>query len=392
MRHTSTKSPPYSSLNKARLIHSGREYFNLFISLIDHATEIIQLQCYIYENDETGYAIANALIAAVKRNVKVYMLVDGYASQGLHHKFVENLKAAGIQFRFFEPLFRSKYFYFGRRMHHKIFVVDARFALVSGLNIANHYNSFSGSPAWLDFGAFVEGEVAKQLCELCWKTWNNFPLKIDSPPCQEKNISFDFKKSEQSEVRMKRNDWVRRKNEISATYIEMLRHAKSHIIIVSSYFLPGKVIRKLLRHATKRGVKIKVLIAGPSDIRLAKNAERWMYDWLLRNNIQLFEYQPTVLHAKVGICDSEWLTIGSYNINNISAYISIELNLDVRNPNIAKEMEDTLNMIIENDCVEITKERYLKSKTLFNQFVRWSSYQIIRIIISVLTFYYKHEA
>jgi cardiolipin synthase len=146
-----------------------------------------------------------------------------------------------------------------------------------------------------------------------------------------------------------------------------------------------------LRNASKRGVKIKVIIAGPSDIMLAKNAERWMYDWLLRNKIELYEYQPTVLHAKVAVCDSEWLTIGSYNINNISAFVSIELNLDVRNAGFATGMEQTLNTIIKNNCTEVTNERHFKSKNIFKQFIRWSSYQIIRLIIYLLTFYYKHE-
>ena len=90
-------------------------------------------------------------------------------------------------------------------------------------------------------------------------------------------------------------------------------------------------MRRLLTNAAKRGVKIKVITAGPSDIMLAKHAERWMYDWLLRNKIELYEYQPAILHAKVAVCDSEWITIGSYNLNNISAYASIELNLDVHN-------------------------------------------------------------
>jgi len=391
MRESSKKALQYSNQNKAKLVRSGKEYFDLLLSLIAHAIDSIHLQCYIYNNDETGTMIADALIAAAKRNVQVYLLADGYASQGLHHKFINRLSESGVHFRFFEPIFKSKYFYFGRRMHHKIFVADAKFALVGGINIADRYNDFPEIPAWLDFALFAQGEVAKQLCVLCWKTWNNFPFKMDITPCEERKIFFDFKEEERNEIRMRRNDWVRRKNEISATYIEMLRNAHSHISIVCSYFLPGKVIRRLLRNAAKRGVKIKVIIAGPSDIKIAKNAERWMYDWLLRNKIEVYEYQPTVLHAKVAVCDSKWLTIGSYNINNISAYVSIELNLDVRNNNIAIEMEKRLDELIKNNCEAITDEKYFKSKNIFKQFIRWSSYEIIRSIIYLVTFYYKHE-
>jgi cardiolipin synthase len=100
----------------------------------------------------------------------VYLLADGYASQGLSKKLIHELKDAGVNFRFFEPVYRSKYFYFGRRLHHKILVVDTQYAMIGGINISNRYNDMPGHPAWLDFALFVEGEIAKELCILCWKT------------------------------------------------------------------------------------------------------------------------------------------------------------------------------------------------------------------------------
>ena len=191
---------------------------------------------------------------------------------------------------------------------------------------------------------------------------------------------------------MRRNDWVRRKNEISATYREMFRNAHSHITIICSYFLPGKIIRRLLSQASKRGVIIKIITAGPSDVMMAKHAERWMYDWLLRNKIELYEYQPAVLHAKVSVCDSEWLTIGSYNINNISAYASIELNLDVRNAAVATGVEQKLDNIIQHESVRITKENHIRNKNIFKQFIRWFSYEFYRFGLYMLTFYYKQRS
>lgn len=384
-------SPEYSARNKIKLIRGGKEYFDLLLHLINKATDSIHLQTYIYDDDETGQLVANALKAAAKRNVQVYLLTDGYASHVISKNFIDGLKDGGVHFRFFEPFFKSDHFYFGRRMHHKVFVADAKFAVVGGINIANRYNDMPGKPSWLDFSLYAEGEVARELCVLCWKTWNIFPAKMGITPCEEKQLLFDFKDEETSMVRMRRNDWVRGKNEISATYIKMLRNARSHITILCSYFLPGKIIRRLLSNAAKRGVKIKVVIAGSSDIMLAKYAERWMYDWLLRNKIKLYEYQPTILHAKVAVCDSEWLTIGSYNVNNISAYASIELNLDVSNADFAKAVEQILETIIQDECVAITKEVHSQTKNIFKQFIRWCAYQIIRIVYYLLTFYYKQR-
>jgi cardiolipin synthase len=382
----------YSALNKVQLIRGGREYFELILRLINTATESIHLQTYIYDDDETGRQVADALQAAAKRNVSVYLMTDGYASQVMAKNFITGLKGSGVHFRFFEPLFRSKYFYFGRRMHHKIFVADTKFALVGGINITNRYNDMPGKPAWLDYALYAEGEIARDLCILCWKTWNGFPIKMGITPCEEKQLVFDFNTEETSPVRMRRNDWVRRKNEISLTYFEMFRNARSHITIMCSYFLPGKTIRRLLRNASRRGVNIKIITAGPSDVMLAKHAERWMYDWLLRNKIELYEYQPAVLHAKVAVCDSEWLTIGSYNVNDISAYASIELNLDVRKTDFAKEVEQKLDAIVQNECVHITVEKHVRTKNIFKQLIRWFSYEFIRLGLYMLTFYFKQRS
>lgn len=388
---TKKRTAEFSVRNTVKLIHGGKEYFSLLLQLINNANESIHLQTYIFEADETGWQIAAALKSAAQRNVAVYLLADGYASQALSDKFISELKNANVNFRFFEPIFKSKYFYFGRRMHHKIFVVDAKFALVGGINISDRYNDMPDKPAWFDFALYVEGDIAKDLCVLCWKTWNGFPVVMDITPCEKQQLIFNFNHQNTSRVRMRRNDWVRGRNEISATYIEMLRHARSHIIIMCSYFLPGKIIRRLLSSAAKRGVVIKVIIAGPSDVKIAKYAERWMYDWLLRNNIALYEYQPSVLHSKIAVCDSEWLTIGSYNINNISAYASIELNLDVSDAVLANDTTAILENIIKNNCIAINKNINAHAHNIFVQFIRWSSYQLIRAIFYLATFYFKRK-
>ncbi|MFZ1785982.1 MAG: phospholipase D-like domain-containing protein [Ferruginibacter sp.] len=380
-----------SSFNKVKLIRGGKDYFGLLMELINQATESIHVQAYIFDDDETGKFIADALKAASARKVSVHLLVDGYASQDLSEKFLAELNTAGVHFRFFEPFFKSKQFYFGRRMHHKIFVADGKYAITGGINISNRYNDMPGKPAWLDFALYVEGEVANDLCVLCWKTWNSFPEKMGLTPCEEMKLTFSYNEEERCKTAMKRNDWIRRKNEISETYVDMFTHAKSHINIMCSYFLPGKVIRRLLKNASKRGVKIRVITAGISDVKVAKYAERWMYDWLLRNKIELFEYEPTVLHAKVAICDSAWLTIGSYNINNLSAYASIELNVNVHNPGFALQADQVFDSIIKHDCVSITEEAHAHSKNIFKQFIRWCSYEMIRVIFYIVTYNFPRE-
>lgn len=381
----------YTDNNYVKLIRAGKEYFDTLIQLIHNAKESIHLQSYIYDDDETGLLVADALKKATERKVEVYVIVDGYASQVLSRSFIKEIRQAGIHFRFFEPIFKSRYFYFGRRMHHKVAVVDAKYALVGGVNVADRYNDLPGKPAWLDFALYLEGETAAELCVLCWKTWNGYPINMPITPCEEKRPVIDTPIENRSEVRMRRNDWVRRKNEISASYIRMFRTAQKEVTVLCSYFLPGKVMRQQIQYALSRGVRIRIIAAGISDVSLAKNAERWLYDWLLRNKIELYEYQQNVLHGKLAVCDDIWMTIGSYNINDISAFASIELNLDVRDTRFVPVVRETIEAIIKNDCRPITTEELVRTKNIFKQFVRWCSYEFIRLVFHLFTFYFKRR-
>ncbi len=384
-------STSYTSNNKVKLIRGGKAYFELLEKIIGEAKNTIHLQVYIFDEDETGTKIAEALMAAAKRNVKVYLMADGYASQSLSAVFIKKLNDSGIHFRFFAPVFKSRNFYFGRRLHHKIIVVDNDIAMVGGINISNHYNDMPGITAWLDFALFTEGAIVKELCLLCSKTWKGFKPGGAIASCNQLPVKLDFKPNELADVRMRRNDWVLRRSQISRTYIEMMMGSDSQISILCSYFLPGSIMRKNIKRAVSRGVKVKVIMAGKSDLVVAKNAERYMYDWLLRNKVEIYEYQNNILHGKIAVCDSKWMTIGSYNVNDISAYASVELNLDVKNSSFAKHVELTLEEIIANDCMPVTRESHSRTKNILRQFLRWASYQLFRLGFNVFTFYFRQK-
>ncbi len=380
----------FSKSKNVELLKGGKPFFDCLLKLISSAKDIIQIQVYIFSSDETGKLVSAALVAAAKRGVKVYIVLDGYASQSLSNKIIQEWKAAGINFRFFEPLFKSNHFYFGRRLHHKLLVVDANYALVGGINIADRYNDIGGVPAWLDFALYVDGGIVKELCVLAWKTWNGFAMNSSMPSCEP------FHANEASQdanllVRMRRNDWVRRKNQISRTYLEMFKTAQSQITICCSYFLPGRILKRNIKDAIARGVKVRVILAGLSDVMIAKHAERFMYDWLLRNKVTIYEYEENVLHAKIAVSDGEWMTVGSYNVNSLSAYASVELNLDVRDKAFAVTVERELDNIIQTKCEEITLETHQRSTNLIVQFRRWVSYYIIRFLFKLFTFYFRQE-
>jgi cardiolipin synthase len=103
---------------------------------------------------------------------------------------------------------------------------------------------------------------------------------------------------------------VRAKREVTRSYLEMLDQAQYQIIIMSSYFIPGRQIRRHLAKARNRGVRIRLILAGISDVAIAKHAERFMYRWLFRQGIEVYEYHRNVLHAKLSTYDRKWVTIG----------------------------------------------------------------------------------
>jgi cardiolipin synthase len=374
----------YVANDGARLVRAGREYFQLLQQLIREARHTIHLQTYIFEEDETGKEVIQELLLAAQRGVKIYIIIDGYASQNFSDELVERLRSAGIYFRFFAAYFKSKYFYFGRRMHHKVFVSDARRSLVGGINIGNHYNDTALNVAWLDWATYVEGPVSLLLQQICERRVKNETFtRIVLPPVPDLTSRIL--------VRPRINDWVRRRREISLSYTEMFKEAKSHITMVSSYFIPGNILKRYIAGAAKRGVKIRVIQTGISDVTIAKYAERYMYNWFLRNGIELYEYQPKVLHAKLATYDGKWVTVGSYNLNNISAYASVELNLDILDKNFAIDTEARLQRIIDHDCIQITPEYFQKKQTLWERYLQRSAYDIFRIILFLFTFYFKQR-
>jgi cardiolipin synthase len=159
---------------------------------------------------------------------------------------------------------------------------------------------------------------------------------------------------------------------------------------MSSYFLPGRVMRRNMARAAARGVNISLILAGTSDVKMAKYAERFIYRWMLRNKVRIYEYPKCVLHAKLSTYDEKWVTVGSYNVNDISAYASIELNLDVMDDEFAREVTVWMRRTIEKDCIRITDD-YIKKYNVVTRFLQWWSYEVFRAVLYIFTFYFRQQ-
>ena len=375
----------YTHHNKVKIIRGGADYFKRIEEIADGAEYSLHLQTYIFDEDETGTKVAEALIRAARRKVMVYILLDGYASQHLSRAFISKLKEAGINFAFFNPLLKSHSYYIGRRLHHKVIVADSRVCMIAGINISNRYNDIGQTKAWLDWAIYAEGEAARQLNDICIKIWNR---PVYRRKCVALTPPVTALPAEECLVRIRRNDWVYTKTEITKTYRELFREAKSQVTMMTSYFWPPQKLLNRMAAAAHRGVKVRLILTAKADVPFAKYTERYLYSWLFRNKIEVYEYQANILHGKLAVCDNKWLTAGSYNVNNISAYASVELNLDINNTSIATEVDDELQNIIKNDCLQITEENFSINKHWVKKLFYYLSYRMVHWVFYLFTFYF----
>lgn len=334
---------------------------------------------YLFENDATGKRIVAALKEAALRKVEIYVLLDGLGSLSFPDELLKDLKFSGINIRFFAPLFSTYTFYLGRRLHRKVVVADAKVALVGGINIADKYHGSTTEKPWLDYAVQLNGEIAKPLQQLCRdKYFKKRELK-------NTKIKSTFQIQNDTSVRILQNDWLKGKNEICDGYIKSIRQAKKEIIIIGSYFLPGIRIIQALKKASKNKVTIKLILSGKSDLPMTRRATCFLYDKLLKYNIELYEWDQSVLHGKVAVIDENWSTIGSFNLNNLSSYGSLEMNVEIRSRSFSSEFRTHLNGVI-SQCQSITKESLKTKTTIMTKFINLFSYVITRMIELVVTY------
>ena len=282
----------------------------------------------------------------------------------------------------FSPALISKDFQFSLRLHHKVLLTDGFTAIIGGMNIADRYHGRKDFKEWLDFAILIKGPECAHVLFILKGLWNK--AFISKKERSRETMHHPVRYVDDVKLKVIQNNWYRNKIEILKSYRSALKHAQNRMTIFASYFLPGRNERRLLRNASRRGVDIKIVLSAESDAPVFKRATNFLYDFILRNNITIYEYLPSNLHAKVATVDGNWSTIGSYNLNHLSDYGSIEMNADILDTPFAEEFEEILLDIINKDCRQITFEDYIHRKTWLFQVTDWFSYQMIRIMMRLM--------
>ena len=362
------------------ILKSGEAYFKQLHALIEEAKEEIHIQTYIFENDHIGNRIANALIAATKRQVKVFVLIDAYGSSNLSQTFISHLLVNGVNIRIFSPFFSKNSWYIGRRLHHKVVVIDQKISLVGGINIADKYLGSSAIPPWCDFAILVKDNIiGEKTQEICQRIFFKNSIR------QDLQANKTTQTTNQYPIKVIQNDWLKQKNEIGKAYLKAINEAHHEIIIVGGYFLPGRKISNALRKAAKRGVSVKLLLSGISDVPLVQRATSFLYKSLLQHKIELYEWNQSILHGKAAVIDDTWSTIGSFNLNHLSSYGSIEMNLEVKDPLFAISFKQQLTLLMQQ-CEPITSTTLAARNSLLNNFLNWIAYKMTRFSLIMATF------
>lgn len=362
-------APP--AVPEFRWLRTGEEGFAAMQTAIRAARESVRLETYTFAPGPLAERFREVLLAACRSGARVRVLVDGLGSRELPDSFWGPLREAGGECRRFNPLSLERFTY---RDHRKVLVCDQRVAVVGGFNIASEYDGDGVTRGWRDLGLHITGSLAAELAE-------NFDAMFARADFQHRRLQTfrparDHVRSGQ-DWRLLLSGPGRRHGEIKRTLARDL--AAAHTVqIVAAYFLPTWRLRRELLRVARRGGCVQLILAGRSDVRLAQLASRRLYHRFLRAGVEIHEYQPQVLHAKLFLVDGV-AYVGSSNLDARSLQINYELVVRLADATVTAEARALFGQIIEH-CRRIDPAAWRRSRTVWSRLQeRWAYFLLARL-------------
>jgi cardiolipin synthase len=355
--------------NRLTLLPDGPQRLAALIGLIDGAEESLRILFYIWQDDESGRQVRDALLRATGRGVQVSLLVDGFGSANASEEFFRPLVEADARFCRFVPRWGRRYLL---RNHQKLALADGRKVLVGGFNIGDDYFGTVESGAWRDLGLEVAGPSVHCLTPYF-------------------DALFRWAESEDLSIRKLRRVLARHSTSDGAMHwlfggptrrlspwarsvkADMLRARRLDMIM--AYFAPSwSMVRRILGIA-RRGGRVRIVNAARSDNRATIGAARHFYWRLLKRGVEVYEYQPTKLHTKLIVVD-DVVHIGSANFDMRSLYLNLEMMLRIDDPGFATVMRSFAEGEIA-DSKRITREAHRAQRTWLNRLFWSLSYFVV---------------
>ena len=313
-----------------RWLRHGKEGLEAMRSAIAGARSSVRLEMYIFDQSSVALAILHALIETSQRRVRVRVLVDAIGSIELPDSFWDGLRQAGGEVRWFNPLTLGRISY---RNHRKLLVVDDHRALIGGFNIADEYDGDGIHSGWRDLGLRISGRLALELGRSFDQMFKRADFKHHRLH-QFRGQGLERRDSSQ-QCHLLLSGPGRGHRLLTRALAHDFAHA-SQIDIMSGYFTPPWRLRWAMRRAARRGGQVRLLVGATSDVKVAQLACRHLYQSLLRAGVEVYEYQPQILHAKLVIADNV-VYAGSANLDVRGFGINYELLVRVTNPKLASE-------------------------------------------------------
>ncbi len=339
---------PFTDGNRVTLLWKGHESFQTIFDAVRNAREVICLEFYIFRNDETGNELAEILRQKASEGVKVYVLYDHFGSFGTPFSFWRKLKEAGVNIRASRPFQWLSPLAYVYRDHKKLIILDGVKAFTGGLNIANEYRGYHRLKrirGWRDTGIILEGPIAKTLLNIFTKSW-----------CIWKHCSIET--TREAEVIPHGLPVIpifasssRGRRKMRKLLYYSITQARKSICFTTAYFTPSRRMLQVLEEAVARGVTVKLLLPGKTDITAAHYAARAFFTKLLKAGVEIHTYMGDILHAKTAVFDGRWSVIGSANLDFQSLRRNDEGNVGIIDEDFGKQMTD----IFEEDLRQSQK-------------------------------------
>lgn len=322
--------------NRVELLYKGKDSFDTIFNSIESAREIVCLQFYIFRDDETGTELSELLKKKAREGVRVYILYDHFGSFGTPSRFWEGLRREGINVRASRPFRWERLLNYLHRDHRKLIIIDRKRAFTGGLNIANEYRGFHlrlKKEGWRDTGIMIDGPAAAELFvnfEKTWLLWGGDRIYPGSYSPEAFRDGLPVIPIFASSARGRRR--------LRKLLYYSINNASQSIFLTTAYFTPSRRMLDSLEEAVRRGVEVKLLLPGKSDVPAAHYAGRAFFTRLLKRGVRIYNYQGEVLHAKSYIFDGCWSIVGSANLDFQSLRWNDEGNVGILDVGFGRKM------------------------------------------------------
>jgi cardiolipin synthase len=365
-------SLPFTENNRVRILKTGKETFQTILDAVSSAQKIICIEFYIFNDDNSGRQLAELLKIKAREGVSVYLLYDHFGSFLTARSFWSDLKKEGVKVRVSHPFkwsYPHRYIY---RNHKKLLIIDGQIAFTGGFNIADEYHGYfkKRKTVWRDTGIYLEGLIASTLLSIFSKSWRTWKGELINLHIKHKPV----------------NDGVpvipifatsgRARRKMRKLLLYSIRNAKESISLTTAYFVPGRRILWALINAVQRGVKLKLLLPGESDVISVFYASRSYYKRLLKAGVEIYNYQGAVLHSKTAVFDGCWSIVGSANLDFQSLRRNDESNVGIFDNNFSRDMMEVFYKDLENS-VKIDAQIW-QNRPFYQKFLEKFFYLILQ--------------